>query len=64
MHAHLQRERSGLHVAQLQLEPIEACPPKQDPSSDVWRNVGGLVDEAAQVRKLHCLLVPLACCFE
>ena len=63
-HAHLQRERICVHIIQLQLEWIEACPRKSDPSFDLWHNVGGLVGKATQALKLRCLFVPLGCCFD
>ena len=43
--------------------PVAACPRELDPSFDLWHNVGGLVDTAAQVRKVH-LFIPLTNCFD
>ena len=61
-HAHLWSERGILHIVQLPLEPIVACPCESDPSFHLWHNVGACVDKAAQVQKLHRLHTPLARC--
>ena len=62
-HAHLQSERSGLHIVQLPLEPFITCPRESDLSFDLWGNVGACVDKAT-VQNLHRLSIHLAYCFD
>ena len=34
------------------------------PTVYLWHNVGDCVDKAAQIQKLRCLSIPLACCLD
>ena len=63
-HAQLQSERGSLHIVQLPLETTVACPFESDPSFDLWHNMGACVDKTAQIQKLRCLSIPLACCLD
>lgn len=52
------------HIVQPPPESILACPRESDPSFDLPKNVGGRVDNAAQVPRSRFLSIPLACCFD
>ena len=61
-HAQLQTGRGSLHIVQFPFESTVARPRESDPSFDHWQNIGACVDKTAQIQKLRCLSIPLACC--
>ena len=63
-HAQLQSERGSLHIVQFPLESTVACQCESDPPFDLWHNIGACVDKAAQIQKLRCPSIPLACCLD